>query len=99
MLFVVSAEDKRRSLADLRDSSLFQAKEKLSVSVKAMSALYLSKVAPQESANTFIKQVNSCVYCSLSCLVDVLRYSMQNMSLPPDAILLLSAQSGMQMNH
>lgn len=71
MLFVVSADDKRRSFADLRDSSLYQTKEKLSVSVKAMSALYLSKVAPQESANTFTKQVNSCVYSSLA---DVLRH-------------------------
>ncbi|KAM3860200.1 xin actin-binding repeat-containing protein 1-like [Diretmus argenteus] len=39
------ADDKRRSIADFRDSSLTQTKEKV-VSVKAMSALYLSKVAP-----------------------------------------------------
>lgn len=37
------AEEKRRSIADFRDSS-----EKVCVSVKAISALYLSKVAPQE---------------------------------------------------
>ncbi|XP_072306531.1 uncharacterized protein [Eucyclogobius newberryi] len=36
------AEEKRRSVADFRDSS-----EKLSVSVKAISALYLSKLGPQ----------------------------------------------------
>uniref|UniRef100_A0A3Q3IXG7 LIM zinc-binding domain-containing protein n=1 Tax=Monopterus albus TaxID=43700 RepID=A0A3Q3IXG7_MONAL len=41
-------DEKRRSLADFRDSSFLQTKEKLYVSVKAMSALYLSKVAPQE---------------------------------------------------
>ncbi|XP_053268997.1 LIM domain-containing protein [Pleuronectes platessa] len=39
-------DEKRRSVADLRDSSFFQFKEKLSV--KVLSALYLSKVAPQE---------------------------------------------------
>ncbi|XP_019943256.2 xin actin-binding repeat-containing protein 1-like [Paralichthys olivaceus] len=40
------ADEKRRSVADFRDSSFFQSKEKLSV--KVLSALYLSKVAPQE---------------------------------------------------
>uniref|UniRef100_A0AAV2L7J8 LIM zinc-binding domain-containing protein n=1 Tax=Knipowitschia caucasica TaxID=637954 RepID=A0AAV2L7J8_KNICA len=37
-------KEKRRSIADFRDST-----EKLSVSVKAISALYLSKVSPQET--------------------------------------------------
>ncbi|KAK7881814.1 hypothetical protein WMY93_030223 [Mugilogobius chulae] len=37
------AEEKRRSIADFRDTS-----EKVCVSVKAISALYLSKVAPQK---------------------------------------------------
>lgn len=37
------AEEKRRSIADFRDSS-----EKLCISVKAISALYMSKLAPQE---------------------------------------------------
>uniref|UniRef100_A0AAQ5ZCT0 Xin actin-binding repeat-containing protein 1-like n=4 Tax=Amphiprion ocellaris TaxID=80972 RepID=A0AAQ5ZCT0_AMPOC len=45
-------EEKRRSVADFRDSSFIQTKEKLSVSVKAMSALYLSKVAPKESTHS-----------------------------------------------
>ncbi|XP_016528693.1 LIM domain and actin-binding protein 1 isoform X2 [Poecilia formosa] len=45
------ADDKRRSAADFRDSSFNQTKETLSVSVKAMSALYMSKVANKESAN------------------------------------------------
>ncbi|XP_034427897.1 uncharacterized protein LOC117753726 isoform X1 [Hippoglossus hippoglossus] len=40
-----SQADEKRSVADFRDSS-FQSKEKLSV--KVLSALYLSKVAPQE---------------------------------------------------
>ncbi|XP_051266527.1 LIM domain-containing protein isoform X4 [Dicentrarchus labrax] len=42
-------DEKRRSIADFRDSSFIQTKETLCVSVKAMSALYQSKVAPQES--------------------------------------------------
>ncbi|KAM4605928.1 xin actin-binding repeat-containing protein 1 [Polymixia lowei] len=41
-------DDKRRTIADFRDSSFIQAKEKSLVSVKAMSALYLSKVAAAE---------------------------------------------------
>lgn len=43
------ADEKRRSIADFRDSSFIQTKDKLCVSVKAMSALYLSKLAPQDS--------------------------------------------------
>ncbi|KAF7669408.1 hypothetical protein LDENG_00203420 [Lucifuga dentata] len=43
------ADDKRKSIADFRDSSFIQAKDKLCVSVKAISALYLSKVEPTES--------------------------------------------------
>ncbi|CAI5673110.1 unnamed protein product [Oreochromis niloticus] len=49
------ADEKRRSAADFRDSSFIQAKEKLSVSVKAISALYLSKVGTKESANSPVK--------------------------------------------
>ncbi|XP_070709126.1 uncharacterized protein [Pempheris klunzingeri] len=49
------ADEKRRSVADFRDSSFTQTKEKLCVSVKAMSALYLSKVAPQESTHSLLK--------------------------------------------
>ena len=54
----VSADEKRRSIADFRDSSFIQTKEKLCVSVKAMSALYLSKVAPQDSTCRPLKPVN-----------------------------------------
>ncbi|XP_043961320.1 LIM domain-containing protein isoform X1 [Gambusia affinis] len=45
------ADEKRRSAADFRDSSFIQTNEILSVSVKAMSALYMSKVAKKESPN------------------------------------------------
>ncbi|XP_023182220.1 xin actin-binding repeat-containing protein 1-like isoform X2 [Xiphophorus maculatus] len=43
------ADEKRRSAADFRDSSFIQTTEIPSVSVKAMSALYMSKVANKES--------------------------------------------------
>ncbi|XP_070784653.1 xin actin-binding repeat-containing protein 2-like [Enoplosus armatus] len=49
------ADEKRRSIADFRDSSFIQSKEILCVSVKAMSALYLSKVAPQDSTRSLLK--------------------------------------------
>ncbi|KAM9337188.1 uncharacterized protein ABDE67_018497 [Symphorus nematophorus] len=49
------ADEKRRSIADFRDSSFIQTNGKPSVSVKAMSALYLSKVASQESAHSLLK--------------------------------------------
>ncbi|XP_014195810.1 LIM domain-containing protein isoform X3 [Haplochromis burtoni] len=49
------ADEKRRSAADFRDSSFVQTKEKLSVSVKAISALYLSKAGTKESANSHVK--------------------------------------------
>ncbi|KAG8009492.1 Xin actin-binding repeat-containing protein 1, partial [Nibea albiflora] len=49
------ADEKRRSFADFRDSSFIQSREKLGGSVKAMSALYLSKVAPQESTHSHLK--------------------------------------------
>ncbi|XP_075994142.1 xin actin-binding repeat-containing protein 1-like [Genypterus blacodes] len=39
-------DDKRKSIGDFRDSSYVQAKDKPCVSVRAISALYLSKVAP-----------------------------------------------------
>lgn len=43
-----SADEKRKSAADSRDNSFVQTKEVLSVSVKALSALYMSKVANRE---------------------------------------------------
>ncbi|XP_038149613.1 LIM domain-containing protein [Cyprinodon tularosa] len=42
------ADEKRKSAADSRDNSFVQTKEVLSVSVKALSALYMSKVANRE---------------------------------------------------
>ncbi|XP_075309215.1 uncharacterized protein LOC142370523 [Odontesthes bonariensis] len=47
--------EKRRSIADFRESSFIQTKETLSVSVKAISALYLSKVAKKESTQSLSK--------------------------------------------
>ncbi|CAN9506318.1 unnamed protein product [Ophioblennius macclurei] len=46
------ADEKRKSIADFRDNAFIQAKETVSISVKVMSALYLSKVANQESTST-----------------------------------------------
>ncbi|KAM9839711.1 xin actin-binding repeat-containing protein 1 [Aulostomus maculatus] len=48
-------DEKRRSIADFRGSSVIQKKEKLCVSVKAISALYLSKAAPQEPKSRLLK--------------------------------------------
>ncbi|XP_035475208.2 LIM domain-containing protein isoform X3 [Scophthalmus maximus] len=50
------ADEKRRTVADFRDSSFNQTKETLCVSVKVLSALYLSKVAPQEPTHSPSKQ-------------------------------------------
>ncbi|XP_017262169.1 LIM domain-containing protein isoform X2 [Kryptolebias marmoratus] len=50
------AYEKRRTISDFRDSSFIQTKEILSVSVKAMSALYMSKVATQDSTNSISKE-------------------------------------------
>ncbi|XP_047206124.1 LIM domain-containing protein isoform X2 [Girardinichthys multiradiatus] len=46
------ADERRWSAANFRDSSFIQIEEILSVSVKAMSALYMSKVENQEAANS-----------------------------------------------
>ncbi|XP_056220842.1 LIM domain-containing protein isoform X1 [Seriola aureovittata] len=54
-LAAFQADEKRRSIADFRDSSFVQTKEKLCVSVKAMSALYLSKAAPQEQTRSLFR--------------------------------------------
>ncbi|XDV47424.1 hypothetical protein PO909_017055 [Leuciscus waleckii] len=48
-------EDKRRSVADFRDNSALYELEKPSISVKALSALYLSKVAAAEPAGNVLK--------------------------------------------
>uniref|UniRef100_A0A9J8CVW8 LIM zinc-binding domain-containing protein n=1 Tax=Cyprinus carpio carpio TaxID=630221 RepID=A0A9J8CVW8_CYPCA len=47
--------DKRRSVADFRDNSALYELEKPSISVKALSALYLSKVAAAEPAGNLLK--------------------------------------------
>lgn len=60
-VYDVSADEKRRSFADFRDSSFNQTKEQLCVSVKAISALYLSKVAPQKPTHSLLKPVNICL--------------------------------------
>uniref|UniRef100_A0A3P8WKK0 LIM zinc-binding domain-containing protein n=2 Tax=Cynoglossus semilaevis TaxID=244447 RepID=A0A3P8WKK0_CYNSE len=46
------AEEKRRTIADFRESSLNLTNEKPSVSVKVLSALYMSMVKPQDSTPT-----------------------------------------------
>lgn len=48
-------EDKRRSVADFRDNSALNGLEKPSISVKTLSALYLSKVAAAEPAGNLLK--------------------------------------------
>ncbi|XP_061778471.1 LIM domain-containing protein [Nerophis ophidion] len=49
------ADEKRRSIADFRENLFLPENEKLFVSVKALSALYLSKVATQEAEQTILK--------------------------------------------
>lgn len=53
-LSIVPADEKRKSIS-------FTQKEKLCVSVKAISALYLSKVAPQEPKQRLLTQVTTTV--------------------------------------
>lgn len=48
-------EDKRKSVADFRDSSALHGREISSISVKALSALYLSKVAAAEPVGNLFK--------------------------------------------
>lgn len=48
-------ENKRRTVGDFRDSSDLYGREISSISVKALSALYLSKVAAAESAGNLFK--------------------------------------------
>lgn len=63
----IFADEKRKSIADFRDSSFNQSKEKVSVSVKAISALYLSKVAHQEPT----KVVNIRLFITCNIVKDV----------------------------
>ncbi|XP_062297973.1 LIM domain-containing protein [Scomber scombrus] len=49
------ADEKRRSYADSLDSSFNQTKDQLCISVKAISALYLSKVATQKPTHSISK--------------------------------------------
>lgn len=58
-------EDKRKSVADFRDSSALYGREKFPISVKAISELYLSKVAAAEPTGNLLKPVCTCV-CSFA---------------------------------
>ena len=53
----VIAEEKRRSTADFRDSDFVYRQEKSTISVKAMSALFQSKVETAETSGNLLKQV------------------------------------------
>lgn len=57
LLAASQADENRRLLEDLRNSFLLQDQGNLTVSVKAISALYMSKVAPQETTKTPVKPV------------------------------------------
>ncbi|XP_077100196.1 xin actin-binding repeat-containing protein 1 [Siphateles boraxobius] len=52
---ISTPEEDKRSVADFRDSSALYELEKPSISVKALSALYLSKVAAAEPARNVLK--------------------------------------------
>ncbi|KAK3541026.1 hypothetical protein QTP86_012187 [Hemibagrus guttatus] len=52
---VTQSEDKRKSVADFRDSSTLDGREKFPISVKAISELYLSKVAAAEPTGNLLK--------------------------------------------
>uniref|UniRef100_A0A3B3D3N3 LIM domain containing 2 n=1 Tax=Oryzias melastigma TaxID=30732 RepID=A0A3B3D3N3_ORYME len=51
----VFAEEKRKLFAEQRDNAVAHPKEVVSVSVRAISALYMSKVATQDSARKLSK--------------------------------------------
>lgn len=53
----VFAEEKRKLFAEQRDNAVAHPKEVVSVSVRAISALYMSKVATQDSARKLSKPV------------------------------------------
>nr|XP_057916094.1 LIM domain-containing protein isoform X2 [Doryrhamphus excisus] len=50
------SDEKRRTIADFRENAFLPEKEKLCVSVKALSAIYLSKVETQEAKQTPLKE-------------------------------------------
>ncbi|XP_061661166.1 LIM domain-containing protein isoform X2 [Syngnathoides biaculeatus] len=52
---VSEADEKQRPVTDFRENSSVQEREKLCVSVKALSALYLSKVATHEAKHRVLK--------------------------------------------
>ncbi|XP_047664618.1 LIM domain-containing protein isoform X2 [Tachysurus fulvidraco] len=56
----VKSKDKRKSVADFRDSSALYGREKSPISVKAISELYLSKVAAAESTGNLLKPKKDC---------------------------------------
>ncbi|TWW70925.1 hypothetical protein D4764_17G0004080 [Takifugu flavidus] len=57
-MVAIKADENRQSFTGFRDSSFEPTKDKLSVSVKAISALLLSKGAPKEPANGLLQTVN-----------------------------------------
>ncbi|KAM9436464.1 uncharacterized protein Hap1MRO34_000884 isoform 2-T2 [Clarias gariepinus] len=57
---VSQTDDKRKSVADFRSSSTLYGREKFPISVKAISALYLSKVAAADPAGTLLKTKQDC---------------------------------------
>ncbi|TSK98402.1 Xin actin-binding repeat-containing protein 1 [Bagarius yarrelli] len=57
---VSQTEDKRKSIADFRDSATLYGREKIPISVKAISALYLSKVAAAEPTGNLLKPKQDC---------------------------------------
>ncbi|XP_056869382.1 xin actin-binding repeat-containing protein 1-like [Takifugu flavidus] len=54
-MVAIKADENRQSFTGFRDSSFEPTKDKLSVSVKAISALLLSKGAPKEPANGLLQ--------------------------------------------
>lgn len=54
----LSADEKRQSLGGFSEGPSDQSKDKLNVSAKAISALFLSKVAPQEPTGRLSQPVN-----------------------------------------
>ncbi|XP_056593601.1 LIM domain-containing protein [Triplophysa dalaica] len=76
-------EDKRRSVADFRDSSALHGREITSISVKTLSALYLSRVAAAEPAgNLFKPMAEGAQNISIQHLIE---YEKENVSesIPP----------------
>ncbi|KAB5533194.1 hypothetical protein PHYPO_G00129030 [Pangasianodon hypophthalmus] len=57
---IPQTDDKRKSIADFRDNSTLYGREKFPISVKAISALYLSKVAAADPTGNLLKPKQDC---------------------------------------